>query len=190
MSFVEVYKTKRYHLFKRINEAGFVCKLSMAFLFACLTGVGAMIRIYLPFTPVPLTLQVFFVLLSGVVLGKYYGGLSQAVYAGFGLLGVPWFTSPSALFGVTGGYIIGFIFASMAVGWVNEKMKIKRLPYAFIPMLLGVGIIYAFGSLQFSLVMHTSMYETMMMAVVPFIALDTIKAFGASLATFIIMPEK
>jgi biotin transport system substrate-specific component len=135
-------------------------------------------------------MQVFFVLLSGVVLGKYYGGLSQAMYAGLGFFGIPWFTSPSALYGITGGYIIGFVFASMAVGWINEKRDKKNLSRAFISMALGVGIIYALGALQFSLVMHTGMYETMMMAVIPFIAFDMVKAFGASMAGHMIMPGK
>ena len=106
MSVVEVYKTKRRDIFKRVEETPVVYKLSLAFLFACLTGAGAMLRFHVPFTPVPVTLQVFFVLFSGAVLGKTYGGLSQGIYIGLGFVGIPWFTTSAALLGVTGGYIV------------------------------------------------------------------------------------
>jgi len=183
MDFIDAYRIKRQYVFTKIDEAGFAYKLSLSFLFACLTGMGAMMRIYTPFTPVPITMQVFFVLMSGAILGKYYGGLSQAMYAFLGFAGIPWFTHSSAIFGVTGGYIIGFVFAAVAVGWVRERAKTKIA--LTLSMMLGVTIIYAFGAFQFSLIMKTSIYETMMMAVVPFIAIDFAKAAGAS---FLVTP--
>ena len=187
MDFMDVYRAKRQYVFTKIDEAGFSYKLSLSFLFACLTGIGAMLRLYTPFTPVPITMQVFFVLLSGALLGKYYGGLSQAMYAFLGFAGIPWFTHPSAIFGITGGYIIGFVFASFAVGLARERVKTK-IAFA-ISMMLGVTIIYAFGAFQFSLIMKTGIYETVMMAILPFIAIDFVKAIGASAASFLIMPE-
>ncbi len=59
--------------------------------FAVLTSIGAWISIPLPITPVPLTLQVFFVLLSGAVLGGRLGALSQIMYMLLGLVGLPVF---------------------------------------------------------------------------------------------------
>ena len=187
MDFVDAYRAKRQYVFAKIDEASFAYKLSLSFLFACLTGIGAMLRLYTPFTPVPITMQVFFVLLSGSILGKYYGGLSQMMYAFLGFAGIPWFTHPSAIFGITGGYIIGFVFAAFAVGWAREKAKTKfALPLS---MMLGVAIIYTFGAFQFSLIMKTTIYETIMMAVLPFIAIDFIKAAGASAAVSLLIPE-
>jgi len=187
MDFIDAYRAKRQYVFTKIEEAGFSYKLSLSFLFACLTGIGAMIRIYMPLTPVPITMQVFFVLMSGAILGKYYGGLSQAMYAFLGFAGIPWFTHPSAILGITGGYIIGFVFASFAVGWAKERAKTGIA--ITLSMILGIAIIYAFGALQFSLITKTTIYETVMMAVAPFIAIDMAKAVGASATAILITPE-
>ena len=90
------------------------------------TALGAYARIYLPFTPVPITLQTFFVLLSGAVLGKKLGGISQAGYVILGGIGLPLFAGMGGieyLFGPTGGYLIGFIVASWVIGKMLERRK-------------------------------------------------------------------
>ncbi|MDD5778992.1 MAG: biotin transporter BioY [Candidatus Thermoplasmatota archaeon] len=188
MSFVELYKTQRSQLFRHIREANVVLKVSLAFLFACLTGASALLRFYVPFTPVPFTLQVLVVLLSGALLGKYYGGLSQVLYASLGLVGIPWFTSPAALAGVTGGYIVGFVFAAVAVGWLTEKTGLRRFPHSLVPALVGLALIYGLGALQFSLLMHTGLRETLLLAVAPFVALDIVKAAAASATMSVLLP--
>ena len=190
-AFIEIYKNKRYNFFRWRNETNVVYKVIMAFTFACLIGFGAMIRFYLPFTPVPITLQVFFVLLSGIVLGRWYGGLSQITYVGLGAAGVPWFTAQSALMGVTGGYLVGFIFAAMMVGWLTDKnVRVRSFPGMLVLMLLSVGVIYAFGALQFSLIMETNFYETISLAVLPFIAGDVLKACAVATIGCAIMPKE
>jgi biotin transport system substrate-specific component len=187
----ERYKNKRYNFFKWRNETNVVYKVIMSLCMAYLTGLGSMIRFYLPFTPVPITLQVFFVLLSGVVLGARWGGLSQAIYVALGTLGVPWFALSYGLMGVTGGYLIGFILTSTMIGWLTEKNnKFRIFPGIFGLMLLGVGIIYAFGALQFSLVMGTNIWETISLAILPFIPGDLIKAFSTATIGYVIMPKE
>ena len=119
-AFINVYKHKRNTFFKWREETHIINKVSLAFLFACLTAAGAAVKVFFPFTPVPMTLQVFFVLLGGLILGKWYGGLAQVFYVGMGAAGVPWFTAQSALIGVTGGYLIGFIFAAFLIGWLAQ----------------------------------------------------------------------
>ena len=103
------YESAKYDFFKWRFESKIVNKLALAVVFACLTGIFAQLRFYLPYTPVPVTGQVFAVLLSGVILGKWYGGISQGLYAALGAAGVPWFNGGKAgleiLTGVTGGYI-------------------------------------------------------------------------------------
>ena len=59
--------------------------------FVIMTALGAYVRIPLPFSPVPITLQTFFVLLCGAVLGRKFGALAQAGYVGLGVLGIPLF---------------------------------------------------------------------------------------------------
>ncbi|HET6745685.1 MAG TPA: biotin transporter BioY, partial [Candidatus Limnocylindria bacterium] len=58
---------------------------------AVLTGVAAQISIPLPFTPVPITLQTFTVLLAGAVLGPWRAGAAMLLYLVAGVAGVPWF---------------------------------------------------------------------------------------------------
>lgn len=188
MSFVELYKTQRSQLFRHIREANVAFKVSLAFLFACLTGASALLRFYVPFTPVPFTLQVLVVLLSGALLGKYYGGLSQVLYDSLGVVGIPWFTSPAALTGITGGYIIGFVMAAVAVGWLTEKKALQRFPHSLVPALIGLALIYVCGALQFSLLMHTGLTETLLLAVAPFVVLDMVKAAAAAGIMAVLLP--
>ena len=89
-------------------------------MFIILTTLGAFIRIPLPFSPVPITLQTFFVLLSGALLGANLGITAQLSYVCLGLSGLPIFTGTGSgalyLFGPTGGYLAGFVLASFLLG--------------------------------------------------------------------------
>jgi biotin transport system substrate-specific component len=95
-------------------------ELVLITLFAALTALGARVTIPLPFTPVPVTLQVLFPLLAGLLLGGKRGALSQAEYVAAGLAGFPVFAKGGSglayLFGPTGGYLLGFIAAAFVVG--------------------------------------------------------------------------
>ena len=181
--------------FKGLYESKFIYKILLVLCMAYLTGLGAQLRIFLPFTPVPFTGQVFFVLLSGTLLGRY-GGLSQAIYVGIGCLGVPWFTAgikggPEVLIGITGGYLIGFIIASTIIGFLTEKyLTARTFKFQLSLMLIGIGIIYAIGAIQFSLIMHTDFQKTMILAVIPFIPLDILKAISASIVSTVILPKE
>ena len=190
-AFIKLYKNKRHDFFKWRSETSFAFKIVLASLFACLTALGALVRFHLPFTPVPVTLQVFFVLLSGVALGKWYGGLSQTIYIGLGAAGIPWFTAQGSLTGVTGGYLIGFIFAAILVGWLTDKdIKMRSFLGMSTIMLLAIGIIYTLGALQLSLVLETDFYKTMSLAVFPFIAADIVKALVAASIGCVITPKE
>ena len=191
LQYIDTYK---YSIFKWLYGSNFIHKFLLALCIACLTGLGAQIKIHLPFTPVPITGQVFFVLLSGTLLGRY-GGLSQALYLGIGCLGLPWFAGMrggfEVIIGITGGYIIGFIIASTLIGFFTEGyLKARSLKFQLLLMLTGIGIIYAVGAMQFSLIMHTELQKTLILAVIPFIPLDIIKAFTASIISTAILPKK
>ena len=84
--------------------------------FALLTALGAAVRIPLPFTPVPITLQTLFVLLAGVTLGPRLGAASMAFYLLLGTAGYHVFAGSErcglqTIFGPTGGYLLGFLLA-------------------------------------------------------------------------------
>jgi len=195
------YRYARYLIFKWRDELHLLHRLALTLAFACLTGLAAQIRIPLSFTPVPVTAQVLAVLLSGVILGGCYGGLSQIFYVGLGTMGLPWFTGwnsgLAAITGVTGGYIIGFVPAALIIGWLTDRYTSARrfhitFLHLFQPLLMavGVGIIYIFGATQFAVVMNTGFLETMRLAVFPFILVDLAKAVVAAGVSTSILPKE
>ena len=113
---------------------------------AALTGLAAQISIPLPFTPVPISLQTFTVLLAGAALGPLRGGLGMALYLVAGLAGVPWFSEQRSGFDFPSfGYIVGFVVAAIIVGWLARRGLDRSVPTAIGIMVLGNLVIYAFG---------------------------------------------
>ncbi|MDI6800326.1 MAG: biotin transporter BioY [Actinomycetota bacterium] len=157
----------------------------MTALFAALTAVGALIRVPLPFTPVPLTLQVFFVLLAGAILGAKFGALSQIIYVLLGAVGLPVFSGGSSGFGVifgpTGGYLFGFVLAAAVVGLLMEGGEGPNIALTFLFFLIGILVIYALGTAWLALITKMGLKKAIIGGALPFIPLDLIKAAAASL---------
>ena len=85
-------------------------RMLLTALFAALTAVGAFLKI--PVGTISFTLQVFFTCMAGVLLGPYWGALSQIIYVALGLMGVPIFTEGGGLMYVTVptfGFLLGLI---------------------------------------------------------------------------------
>ena len=145
--------------------------------FIILTALGAYVRIPLPFTPVPITLQTFFVILTGAVLGKKLGTLSQAGYVILGTLGLPIFAGAGCgltyLAGPTGGYLMGFIVGAFIVGCLIELRKSAAWKVAI--FILGLASVYLCGILWLSFVLNISLYKSVLLGVIPFIPGAVIK---------------
>ena len=122
--------------------------------FAVATAVGAQIE--LPHTPVPYTLQSLVVLLSGGILGKRNGALSQLAYLVLGVAGAPvfsgWSFGIAHLVGPTGGYLLSFPVVAFVVGYLIEGGR----SYAWIlmAMVTGLLLLFAFGTLQLYLMYY------------------------------------
>ncbi|NOZ59004.1 MAG: biotin transporter BioY [Euryarchaeota archaeon] len=184
----------RVNFFRWKYESGLVYKLALSLMFAGLTGMGAQLRLYLPFTPVPITGQVFFVLLSGMVLGRRYGALSMALYAGLGALGVPWFAGGAAglevLLGATGGYILGFILAAYLIGhYTHSYVASRSLASQLTLMFSGVAVIYLVGAVQLALVSGLSPAKALALGVLPFVPGDILKAIAAVAVGASVLPR-
>ena len=146
-------------------------------LFASLTAIGAYISIPTGF--IPFTFQIFFVLLSGIVLGPKLGPLSQIIYIGIGTAGFPVFASgnagPGVLFGPKGGYLIGFVVASFLTGIIYKKLiSSNQKTRTFMATLAGITVIYIFGFIN--LLRFQPPKGALITGVIPFIPLDIIKA--------------
>jgi biotin transport system substrate-specific component len=162
-----------------MRERRFLTLLSLSLAFAAFTGACAQARFYLPFTPVPVTGQVFAVLLCGALLGPAFGALSQILYIVLGAAGIPWFAIGPI--GPSGGYIVGFVLAPTIIGTLIRRREGKTARF-FLAMLAGIGAIYALGLVQFALFTRQGLIESARLAVLPFIPIDALKALLASLA--------
>jgi biotin transport system substrate-specific component len=153
-------------------------ELTMVAMFAGLTALGAWLRI--PIQPVPITFQVFFALLSGVVLGPFLGALSQLVYLLLGFIGLPVFAGGnhgiSALWGPTGGYLFGFVIAAFLIGVLVKKFSLSSFSSIFACTLGGLVAIYLAGILQLIIVLNVTLYKALAVGLFPFIGFDLVKA--------------
>jgi biotin transport system substrate-specific component len=121
--------------------------------FALATAAGALVRIPLPFTPVPVTLQTLMVLLAGAMLGSGRGAASQLLYLSGGLAGLPFFAGSAAglavLAGPTGGYIAGFVVAALVAGRLAPRTR-SWIGTAGV-FTLATAVILALGALHLAL---------------------------------------
>ena len=191
----------RFNVFRWRYELSLPMKLTLALGMAALTGLLAQVRFQLPWTPVPLTGQTLAVLLAGVALGKWWGGISMTLYAALGMAGVPWFQGLNGglayMAGPTGGYVIGFILAALFLGYFTDKYIKSRRFMSMLGLMLSASLIlvYVPGLLQLGLWLTMVKGEPvtlgglMMMGVVPFIAGDITKAVAAALIARSITPQ-
>ena len=159
--------------------------------FALLTAAAAQIEIQLGFTPVPLTGQTFAVLLSGAVLGMRRGALSQLVYWMAGLTGLPFYSGGAGGWksgtGATLGYLVGFIVAAGAIGYLAEKKQDRNFATSLPAMLLGSTLIYTCGAAWLTTYLNigfaTGETNAISLGVAPFLVGDVIKALLAAACT-------
>jgi len=147
--------------------------------FVALTIAGAYIRIPIPFSPVPITLQTFFVMLGGAILGRRLGLLSQSGYLLFGIIGLPVFTVPS-LFGPTGGYLVGFALAAFIIGRMLDHYSAADFKKITLAMFLGLVVLFTTGTVWLSIFLHISLIKAFALGVAPFIVGDIIKLLAAA----------
>lgn len=192
--YIEKYRDIRYNFFKWRYETNYVNKLFLAFGFTMLTAILAQVKFYLPGNAlVPITGQTFAILLAGVILGRW-GGISQCLYVGLGVMGLPWFANVT---GSTIGYLIGFIIAAFFLGFITDKyVKSRRFSSMLLLMLFTTfaliyipGLTYLYFYMS-SLGVSLSLFELLTIAVIPFIAGDLIKAVAAASIAKAITPKK
>ncbi len=161
-----------------------VLSLVYVAMFAAIITICAQIQIP---AAVPFTLQTLGVFTAGGMLGWKRGTLSVIVYVLLGLVGVPVFAGftggAAVLFGMTGGYIIGFIFTALIVGLMRDKLGTKIWVLA-LSMVIGLIVCYIFGTIWFMIVYNTSsgsmnLITALGMCVVPYLPFDALKIVAA-----------
>jgi len=132
----------KYDVFRWRYELSIPKKLVLALGMAALTGLLAQARIINPLMPdIPITGQTFAVLLAGVLLGRRWGGIGMAIFAGLGCAGLPWFSGWESGLGATRGYIIGFIPAALFLGYFTDKYIRSRSFFSMLGLMLFANFI-------------------------------------------------
>jgi biotin transport system substrate-specific component len=115
---------------------------------ALVTALFAQVSIDVPPSPVPITGQTLAVGLVGATLGARRGASSLGLYAVLGLF-LPFYADGESgwdvIWGASGGYIVGFVVAAGAIGWLAEHGADRRVVLAFGAFVVGQLIIFAFG---------------------------------------------
>ena len=160
-------------------------QLTLTALMAVLLIVCSWISIPTPWGIV-YTLQTFAVFFSLVLLGGKCGTFSLMTFLLLGACGLPVFSQfrggVGALFGLTGGYILGFVFTAV-IYWLAELIPAQgktRIVRNIVALLIGLAVCYIFGTFWF---MHIYSVDgrvitfggALMMCVVPYIAFDFVK---------------
>ena len=130
----------------------------------------------LPFTPVPISLGTFGVALMALLYGRKLGTATILSYVAAGSLGAPIFAGFKAgsLFSPTGGYILGYIVATIILGYLSDKGVTKSYVKTFFSLLLSSAIILTLGSIVLSLFVPGK--NAFMVGVLPFLPGDAIKS--------------
>jgi biotin transport system substrate-specific component len=164
-----------------VIPGGLVRSIALVIGGAVFVGLTAQVAIPLPFTPVPLTLQTFSVLLVGAALGSVRGACSMALYLLAGVAGVPWFANQQSGWAFASfGYIVGFIAAAWLVGRLAERGADRRVVPTIGMMALGNVVIYVFGVAGLMLLADLPLGTALAKGVVPFLIGDVIKILLAA----------
>jgi biotin transport system substrate-specific component len=147
-----------------------------------LTALAAQVQI--PALPVPFTLQTLAVLVIGATYGSSRGAITMGAYAIVGVLGFPVFaggaSGSAVIFGATGGFLLGFIFAAALIGrlaeldWSSDALKM------FVSYVLGSVVIYAIGVPVLAMSAFASDLVAAMTYMLPYLIWDAVKAVIAA----------
>ena len=147
------------------------------------TAVSARISVLLPFSPVPLTLQVLVVILSGYLLGAWGGLIAQGLYLQAILLGAPITAAgiggPAAFVAPTAGYLIAFPAAAFVAGWLSRRGSRFAALWRLAGGLAAMVIIYSGGAAWLSGYVG-GLPQAWALGVAPFAGADALKVVIAS----------
>jgi biotin transport system substrate-specific component len=152
-----------------------------AFLALC-----AHIALPLWFTPVPLTLQPFGVLVLGLLLSPRMAGTTLVAYLAEGALGLPVFTPNTAaltgmahLLGATGGYLLAYPAAAVLIAWMSRRMG-RGFTAMLVSAAVGDGLILLCGALWIAASAHAALGTALALGMAPFLPGDALKVVAAA----------
>ena len=152
-----------------------------------LVAVCAHISLPLPFTPVPLTLQTFAVILVGMALGPIAGFSAMVLYLAQGAMGLPMFTphgpgGVAQLMGPTAGFLFSYPLAAASAGWVVGVLdnRASRFTQAVAAGCVASVIIFTLGAGWLATLLHLNAAAAWHLAIAPFLPGEVIKVTAAA----------
>jgi biotin transport system substrate-specific component len=147
-------------------------------------SVCARFAVPLPFTPVPLTLANFAVLVVGLTLGSRAGFAALALYLAEGAMGLPVFSPVgpggiAQLLGPTGGYLIAYPFVAFVAGFIAERGSKSFVRFA-IASATAEALLFLSGVTWFAVVAHSGVSQAAQFALNPFVFAEVIKVTAAA----------
>jgi biotin transport system substrate-specific component len=143
-------------------------------------------KIQVPFWPVPMTMQTLVVLVLGVAYGWRLAGATVLLYLAQGALSLPVFAGGGGLAymsGPTGGYLVGFLLAAVAVGWLAERGWARSVASTLVAMLIGTVIVFACGIAWLGTLI--GLPQAINAGLIPFLLSEAVKvALGTALVPF------
>ncbi|HYN29199.1 MAG TPA: biotin transporter BioY [Dermatophilaceae bacterium] len=139
-------------------------------------ALSATVFIPLGFTPVPISLQTFSVLLTGAALGMRRGGLSALLYLLIGMSGVGWFAEGNSGWAFASfGYLVGMVLAAALVGWLAGRGGDRTVARTAGTMVLGNLVIYAVGVSWLMGFLDVGLAKALSLGLTPFLLGDALK---------------
>jgi len=168
--------TARRDVIADLVPGGLVRDMTLVAASAAFVGLSAQVAIPLPFTPVPLSLQTFAVLLSAAALGPARAGSAMLLYLAAGMAGVPWFSQQTSGWGFPSfGYIIGFALAALVVGSLARRGADRSVAGTAATMVAGNLVIYAVGVPYLAVAIGVDLPQAIALGLLPFLVGDLLK---------------
>lgn len=156
---------------------------------SALLCISAYITIPLPILPVPITLQLFAVVLVALLLKPKYALTAQLIYTLLGIIGLPVFSGGKGGIGIllspTGGFIIGFLIISFLVSLFKGKNQ-SLVRYIIISVFIGIPIAYICGISFFMIYANADFITAVSQIVSIFAIIDAVKCVLASITAIIL----
>jgi biotin transport system substrate-specific component len=139
-----------------------------------------------PIHPVPITMQVFVVVLIALLVRPAWAALSVGAYLLLGAAGLPVFAyfhgGLSSLVDPTGGFLFGFLGGAVAGSWLRLTLRRRGASQVAADAAAAVAVIavvYVLGWAQLAFVAHLAPLQAFLVGVAPFVVIDVAKAVGA-----------
>ena len=164
----------------KIQQITKIAILTTIFSIAC--------SIVIPFGFIPISLSTLFLCILSTILKPKEILISIVLYLFLGIIGIPVFAGFQAGFGVligpTGGYLIGYLFSGFVMSLINQNVKSKSL-WLF-SFLIGLLILYFFGTIHFMFIMKLSFIESIAVTVYQYVIGDIIEIILAYIISLIL----